>query len=159
MKDIMETVFIADDEANIRDGLKCIVDWEELGFTVCGEAGNGEDALKEIIRLNPSLVLLDIRMPKLYGLEVIEQAKQHGFSGTFVILSGYSDFNYAQTAMKFGVKYYLTKPMDEEELEKVAQEVYTAIQKERQKTMTFFAENPKKKFYRIFWKMRFAMSC
>ena len=121
MKDIMETVFIADDEANIRDGLKCIVDWEELGFTVCGEAGNGEDALKEIIRLNPSLVLLDIRMPKLYGLEVIEQAKQHGFSGTFVILSGYSDFNYAQTAMKFGVKYYLTKPMDEEELEKVAQ--------------------------------------
>jgi len=146
MKDIMETVFIADDEANIRDGLKCIVDWEELGFTVCGEAGNGEDALKEIIRLNPSLVLLDIRMPKLYGLEVIEQAKQHGFSGTFVILSGYSDFNYAQTAMKFGVKYYLTKPMDEEELEKVAQEVYTAIQKERQKKEDddFFRRKSKK---------------
>lgn len=146
MKEIMETVFIADDEANIRDGLKCIVDWEELGFTVCGEAGNGEDALKEIIRLNPSLVLLDIRMPKLYGLEVIEQAKQQGFSGTFVILSGYSDFNYAQTAMKFGVKYYLTKPMDEEELEKVAQEVYTTIQKERQKKEDddFFRRKSKK---------------
>ena len=68
------------------------------------------------MRLNPSLVLLDIRMPKLYGLEVIEQAKQQGFSGTFVILSGYSDFKYAQTAMKFGVNYYLTKPFDSGEL-------------------------------------------
>lgn len=146
MKDIMETVFIADDEATIREGLKCIVDWEELGFTVCGEAGNGEDALKEIVRLNPSLVLLDIRMPKLYGLEVIEQAKQQGFSGTFVILSGYSDFKYAQTAMKFGVNHYLTKPMDEDELEKVAREVYDAIQKKRQKKEDdeFFRRKSKK---------------
>ena len=118
MKEIMETVFIADDEANIREGLKFIIDWEELGFTICGEAGNGEDALRDILRLQPSLVLIDMRMPKLYGLEVIEQAKAQGYSGTFVILSGYSDFKYAQTAMKFGVKYYLTKPMDEEELEK-----------------------------------------
>ena len=133
MKDMMETVYIADDEANIREGLKCIIDWEELGFKVCGEAGNGEDALQDILRLNPSLVLIDMRMPKLYGLEVIEQAKGQGFAGAFVILSGYSDFKYAQTAMKFGVKYYLTKPMDEEELEKVVKEVYNDIQGERQK--------------------------
>lgn len=146
MKDIMETVFIADDEANIRDGLKCIIDWEELGFTVCGEAGNGEDALKDILRLNPSLVLIDMRMPKLYGLEVIEQVKKQGFSGTFVILSGYSDFKYAQTAMKFGVKYYLTKPMDEEELERVVKEVYDFIQAERQKKEDneFFRRKSKK---------------
>lgn len=146
MKEIMETVFIADDEVNIREGLKCIVDWEELGFSVCGEAGNGEDALRDIMRLNPSLVLMDIRMPKLYGLEVIEQAKQQGFSGTFVILSGYSDFKYAQTAMKFGVKHYLTKPMDEEELEKVAREVYDTIQEARQKREDdeFFRRKSKK---------------
>lgn len=146
MKEIMETVFIADDEANIRDGLKCIIDWEELGFEVCGEAGNGEDALREILCLNPSLVLMDMRMPKLYGLEVIEQAKNQGFSGTFVILSGYSDFKYAQTAMKFGVKYYLTKPMDEDELEKVVKEVYDSIQAERQKKEDndFFRRKSKK---------------
>ena len=146
MKEIMETVFIADDEANIREGLKCIIDWEEIGFTVCGEAGNGEDALKDILRLNPSLVLMDIRMPKLYGLEVIEQARQQGFHGTFVVLSGYSDFKYAQTAMKFGVKYYLTKPMDEDELEKVAREVYDAIQDARQKKEDdeFFRRKSKK---------------
>ncbi len=146
MREIMETVFIADDENNIREGLKCIIDWEELGFTICGEAGNGEDALKGILRLNPSLVLIDMRMPKLYGLEVIEQAKEQGFTGTFVILSGYSDFKYAQTAMKFGVKYYLTKPMDEEELEKVVKEVYDTLQIERQKKEDdeFFRRKSKK---------------
>lgn len=146
MKDMMETVYIADDEANIREGLKCIIDWEELGFKVCGEAGNGEDALQDILRLNPSLVLIDMRMPKLYGLEVIEQAKGQGFAGAFVILSGYSDFKYAQTAMKFGVKYYLTKPMDEEELEKVVKEVYNDIQGERQKKEDdeFFRKKSKK---------------
>ena len=124
MKEIMETVYIADDEANIREGLKYIVDWKEMGFTICGEAGNGEDALRDILELKPSLVLMDMRMPKLYGLEVIEQAKAQGFTGTFVILSGYSDFKYAQAAMKFGVQYYLTKPMDEEELEKVVMESF-----------------------------------
>lgn len=146
MKECMETVFIADDEANIREGLKCIIDWEELGFTVCGEAANGEEALKEIVRLQPSLVLMDIRMPKLYGLEVIEQAKNQGFSGNFVVLSGYSDFKYAQTAMKFGVKYYLTKPMDEEELESVVKEVYASIQGKRQKKKDdeFFRRKSKK---------------
>lgn len=150
MKEIMETVFIADDEATIREGLKCIIDWEEIGFTVCGEAGNGEDALREILRLNPSLVLMDIRMPKLYGLEVIEQARQREFNGTFVVLSGYSDFKYAQTAMKFGVKYYLTKPMDEEELEKVAREVYDAICNVRQKKEDdeFFRRKSKKEILR-----------
>ena len=146
MKEIMETVFIADDEANIREGLKFIIDWEELGFTICGEAGNGEDALRDILRLQPSLVLIDMRMPKLYGLEVIEQAKAQGYNGIFVILSGYSDFKYAQTAMKFGVKYYLTKPMDEEELEKVVVEVYDSIQAERQQVEDneFFRRKSKK---------------
>lgn len=146
MKDIMETVFIADDEANIREGLKYIIDWEELGFTVCGEAANGEDALQEILRLKPSLVLLDIRMPKLYGLEVIEKAREQGFEGSFIVLSGYSDFKYAQTAMKFGVKYYLTKPMDEEELEKAVTEIYDSIQDVRQKKEDdeFFRRKSKK---------------
>ncbi len=146
MKDFMETVFIADDEANIREGLKCIIDWNELGFTICGEAGNGEDALQEILRLHPSMVLIDMRMPKLYGIDVIEQAKSQGYTGTFVILSGYSDFKYAQAAMKFGVKYYLTKPMDEDELEKVVKEVYNAIQEERQKNEDneFFRRKSKK---------------
>ncbi len=112
----METVFIADDEQNIREGLKYIVDWDSLGFTICGEAGNGEEALEGILKSNPSLVLLDIRMPKLYGTDIIRIAREHGFTGKFIILSGYSDFSYAQTAIRYGVEFYLTKPIDEEEL-------------------------------------------
>ncbi len=112
----METLYIADDESGIREGLKCILDWEELGFTFCGEAGNGEDALKDILTLNPSLVLLDIRMPRLSGIEVAQAARENGFKGHFLILSGYSDFTYAQQAIKYGVDSYLTKPIDEDEL-------------------------------------------
>ena len=129
MREIKETVFIADDEANIREGLKCIIDWEKLGFTICGEAGNGEDALRDILRLKPSLVLIDMRMPKLYGLEVLEQAQAQGFNGTFVILSGYSDFKYAQTAMKYDVKYYLKKPLENKliQLKRLARSAIIAI--------------------------------
>ena len=60
----METLFIADDESSIREGLKYIIDWESLGFRLCGEAANGEDALTQILALNPGLVLLDVKMPK-----------------------------------------------------------------------------------------------
>lgn len=67
----MYQVLIADDEALIRDGLKCIMSWEEYGFCVGGEAANGEDALRFILSRQPELVLLDIRMPKMLGLEVV----------------------------------------------------------------------------------------
>ena len=112
----METVLIADDEMPIREGIKCIVDWEDLGFKICGEAANGEEALKQILSLKPSLVLLDIKMPKLEGLEVIENAREQGYEGRFIILSGFSDFKYAQKAIRLGVNNYLTKPIDEDEL-------------------------------------------
>lgn len=112
----METVLIADDEKNIREGLKCILDWESLGFHICGEASNGEDALSGILQNNPSLVLLDIRMPKLTGIDIIRIAREQGYEGKFIILSGYSDFAYAQAAIRYGVDFYLTKPIDEDEL-------------------------------------------
>ena len=112
----MYKVLIADDEKSIRDGLRCIIDWEKLGYEVCGEAANGEDALSFIIKESPDVVLLDIHMPKLAGLDVARCAREQGFAGRFVILSGYSDFKYAQTAIQYGVEYYLTKPLDEDEL-------------------------------------------
>lgn len=63
----METVLIADDEVNIREGLKIIIDWNELGFEICGEAANGEEALCAILEKNPSLVLLVSACPKCMG--------------------------------------------------------------------------------------------
>ena len=112
----MYTVFIADDEESIREGLKCIVDWEDIGFLICGEAGNGSDALSEILSKQPSLVLLDIKMPKMHGIDVVVAAREQGYTGKCILLSGYSDFGYAQTAIRYGVDYYLTKPIDEDEL-------------------------------------------
>ncbi len=106
----METLLIADDEKNIREGLKCILDWKALEGVLCGEAANGEEALSGILKNNPSLVLLDIRMPKLTGIDIIRIAREQGYNGRFIILSGYSDFAYAQAAIRYGVEYYLTKP-------------------------------------------------
>ena len=68
----MYKVLIVDDEEFIRNGLRCILDWEEEGFEICGDAGNGELALQMIQQLQPDLVLMDIRMPKVSGLEVVK---------------------------------------------------------------------------------------
>lgn len=132
MEENNETLFIADDEASIREGLKCIVDWEALGFRLCGEAANGEEALSKILALQPSLVLLDVKMPGMHGTELIRRAREAGFHGKCIILSGYSDFKYAQEAIKSGVSYYLTKPLDEEELYQVVSEIKELISKEKE---------------------------
>lgn len=130
----MNTLFIADDEASIREGLKYIADWESLGFRLCGEASNGVDALTQILALQPSLALLDVRMPKMHGTEVIRRAREAGYQGKCVILSGYSDFKYAQEAIRSGVSYYLTKPLDEDELYTVVRDVQEALSAEKQRS-------------------------
>ena len=142
----METVFIADDEQIIRNGLKCIIDWNELGFEICGEASNGEDALNKILQLNPSLVLIDIRMPKLHGIDVIEASRKQGFKGKIIIISGFSDFKYAQSAIRFGVDYYLTKPIDEEELLDIIKQVKESISNEKKtsQVLLHYKEKAKK---------------
>ncbi|MFU0827421.1 MAG: Stage 0 sporulation A-like protein [Lachnoclostridium sp.] len=141
----MMKVLIADDEAMIREGLKCIINWEELGFTVCKEASNGEETLKDILTLNPDLVLLDIRMPRLSGTELVRLAREQEYKGHFIILSGYSDFKYAQTAIRWGVDFYLTKPIDEEELFQAVKTVKEALEKEKLQasTMNHYREKAK----------------
>ena len=71
-------VLIADDEPDVREGLKRIIDWKALGFEVCGEAANGDQCLQKILCLNPDLVLLDIRMPKMHGLKCARAARDKG---------------------------------------------------------------------------------
>lgn len=139
------TLFIADDEASIREGLKYIVDWEELGFHLCGEASNGEDALKQILALQPSLVLLDVKMPRMHGTEVIRRARENGFRGKCVILSGYSDFKYAQEAIKSGVSFYLTKPIDEDELYQTVTQIKELLSQEEQRSSHYTAFRNKAK--------------
>ncbi len=124
-------VLIADDESVVLEGLKYIIDWDALGFSICSQASNGEETLNKILNLRPELVLLDIRMPKLSGIEIIQIAREKGFDGHFIILSGYSDFTYAQTAIRYGVDFYLTKPIDEDELISAVTSVRNSIEEER----------------------------
>ena len=74
----MLKVLLVDDEPNIRAGIKMIIPWEELGFEICGESENGEDGLKKIGELSPDLVLADVRMPGMTGIQLIEAAKKSG---------------------------------------------------------------------------------
>lgn len=129
----MESLYIADDEKIIRDGLKYVVDWEELGFEIVGEAGNGEDAYKDISAQKPTIVMMDIKMPGMSGLEVIKRCTEEAIPTKFIILSGFSDFQYAREAMKYGVTHYLTKPIDEDELTKAVNELSETIQEARAK--------------------------
>ena len=76
-------VLIADDEKIVLEGLKYIIDWNRLGFTICQTACDGQDAFEKIKSLNPDLVLLDIRMPKMTGIEVVQAAVESGYTGKF----------------------------------------------------------------------------
>lgn len=115
----MYKVLIADDESIIREGIKCLFDWESLGFTIVGEAANGDQAYQELLNRQPDVVLMDIRMPGMSGLDVIRRVREQGFAGRIIIISSYSDFKYAQDAIRYGVQYYLTKPIDEDELQEI----------------------------------------
>lgn len=123
-------LLIIDDEQIVREGLKTIFPWAAHGFTVCGEAKNGEEGLELIRSQNPELVLLDIRLPKMDGLEVLKMAREEGFTGQIIILSGYADFDYAKTAIGLGVCAYLLKPIDEEELLQAVEQAKGVLEKE-----------------------------
>ncbi len=73
-------VLIADDEQLVLEGLKQIIDWEANGFSICGTAVNGQDTLDKILAMKPDLVLLDIRMPRMTGIEVVKAAQESGFN-------------------------------------------------------------------------------
>lgn len=107
----MRTIIIVEDEFRIRRGLGNLINRMDFGCRVLGEAQNGYEGLKMIQDTECDIVITDIRMPKMDGLEMIEKAKKMGLECTFVILSGYADFEYARRGMRLGVKEYLLKPV------------------------------------------------
>lgn len=116
----MYKVVLADDETIALEGLRMLTDWEELGFEICGECENGEEALTAVTQCLPDLVVTDIRMPVIDGLELIKRVRQSGIEQPiFIVLSGYGEFEYAQTALRYGVRHFLLKPVIETEWEKV----------------------------------------
>ncbi len=112
----MLRVMLVDNEPNVRQGIKMMIPWEELGMTVIAEGEDGDDGLNKILINNPDIVIADVKMPGMTGIQMIEAAQKSGFSGKSLILSGYSDFTYAREAMSLGVKQFVLKPVDEDEL-------------------------------------------
>lgn len=127
----MFQVLLIDDEPLIREGLREVINWESYGFTVCDLGVDGRDGLNKIRLYDPTLVLVDIRMPGMSGIELIQQAKQEGYKCKFIILSGYSSFTYAKESIKLGIESYLLKPIDEAELILIVDQVKTSLSKER----------------------------
>ncbi|WP_062046551.1 response regulator transcription factor [Bacillus sp. JCM 19034] len=129
---MINKVVLVDDEQFVRAGLRNLINWEKCGFQVCAEADNGEGALHLIEEYQPDVVITDIRMPVLDGLELIRRVVEEKRLRTkFIILSGYSDFNYAQKAVRYGVFDFILKPIEQEELEETLKQLATALKEER----------------------------
>lgn len=129
----MMKVIITDDEIQIRKGLRMKVDWEEEGFQIAGEASNGKEALELLRNMEIDLVITDMRMPIMDGLELAKQCQQEFPKVKVIVLSGYSDFELVRGSMKEGVKDYLLKPVAPDELVEALQKVRKVIEEERRK--------------------------
>lgn len=113
---VMYKVLIIDDEVFIREGMKQIIPWKELGCEFIGEAQNGEEGVEKIVKLMPDIIISDIRMPKKSGLEMIDEIKSINKNIQVIILTGFREFEYAQQAIRLGVLRFLLKPSKIEEI-------------------------------------------
>ncbi|MFC0215368.1 response regulator [Paenibacillus chartarius] len=109
-------VLIVDDEPRICAGLRLTIPWTEMGAEVVGEAYDGEQALQMMEQNGADVIVTDVRMPRMDGLELAERLSSRRFAGKIVMLSGYEEFAYVKKALQFGVKDYLLKPVDADEL-------------------------------------------
>lgn len=112
----MYKVLIADDEFWVAALIRNSIDWDTMGLELIGEASDGEEACEKILSLHPDIVITDIRMPGLNGIELMEKIRLMRLKVEFIILSGFDSFAYAQAAVKYNAVSFVLKPLDEEEL-------------------------------------------
>lgn len=126
----MLKVFLVEDEIVVRESIRQMIPWMKFGFELCGEAGDGEMALPLIQRQKPDLVITDIRMPFMDGLELSRMVKKDLPETKIVIISGYHDFEYAKAAISIGVEQYLLKPVSRQEFLGVLKKIRDCYDKE-----------------------------
>ncbi len=154
----MLKIFLAEDEVIVRETIKRMIPWENLGFELVGEAADGEMALPLLIRQQPDLLITDIKMPFMDGLTLARLAKKEVPGLKVVILSGYDDFNYAKQAINIGVEDYLLKPITKNALierlteirsryedEKTQREYYEKFHRE----MQAYEKNSSRDFFEV----------
>lgn len=128
----MYKIFLVEDEIITREGIRDAIDWQEMGFLFVGDAPDGEIALPLIKETQPDIVITDIKMPFMDGLELSRILQQYTPKPKIVILSGHDEFEFAKRAIQLGVSEYLLKPVTRQELIAVLQKVAAQIDVERQ---------------------------
>ncbi|WP_276952811.1 response regulator transcription factor [Enterocloster lavalensis] len=123
----MYQVYIVDDAVLTRKALVMTMPWDRWGCVVVGSADDGERAFEEIVKLEPDIVITDIRMVHVSGLELIRRCRAEGIRAQFIIISGYNEFEYAKAALRMEVLDYILKPIDDEELQKAVEKAVQRI--------------------------------
>jgi two-component system, response regulator YesN len=128
----MWKIAIVDDERQVLQGMKRAIPWEQLGAEWVGEAQNGADGLDVVRRTEPDIVITDIYMPAMNGIDMIEQLRKEGYDGKVIIFSGYSDFEHARQALRFNVSDYVSKPISVPTLKTILTKVIGELAREEE---------------------------
>ena len=123
----MMKVVVVEDEALVRRGIVLAVDWAGVDCAVVGEAADGAEGLEVIRRCQPDIVVTDIKMPRMDGIEMVRRLRAEGNGAHVIILTAYSDFAYAQSAVKLGAVDYLLKPFHDGELEEAVTRLQSRV--------------------------------
>ncbi len=121
------SILIVEDQPNFREGLKYYLEQEALGWQVVGEAGTGLEGWEMIERLNPELVFMDINMPVMNGIELARRIHEAHLDTIFVIITGYQDFNYAQSAVRYGALDFLLKPCSNDDINRILRAAFDKL--------------------------------
>lgn len=137
----MIKVLIVEDENLIRKGLVYAINWMAMDSVVVGEGKDGREGLEKIAQLKPDVVMTDIKMPKMSGIDMIARAQEQQLADFIpIILTSYSEFEYARKSIRLGVAEYLLKPVDEDELAATMKRIGEALEKRRQEQYLRHAE-------------------
>lgn len=129
----MYTLLIVDDEEIEREGMAQFIPWDSYEIKVVSTARNGAEGLEKIAKFRPDLAIVDIKMPVMNGIEMIRQAKEQYPDMTFVVLSGYGDYEFTSQAMELGVRHYILKPCDESKMILVLNKAFAELEEARKK--------------------------
>jgi two-component system response regulator YesN len=143
----MWRVVIVDDDEKVLRGMKKIIPWDDFQCEWVGEAKNGQEGIDVIEETNPDIVITDIYMPIMNGLEMIQELREKEFDGKVIILSGYSEFEYARQAMRLGIDDYLSKPASPQTIKDVLQNLVQQLEQENTEKLEYVELREKVKLY------------
>ncbi|MGL4736317.1 MAG: response regulator, partial [Cellulosilyticaceae bacterium] len=130
----MYKIALIDDEAVVREGMKDLINWEKIGLELIGTAEDGEEGLRLVQTMLPDIILLDINMPKLNGLDLAHIIRKNYDQIKIILISGYDAFDYARQALRMGVEDYILKPVTKSEMTALLQKVVGKLDQEKELT-------------------------